>query len=173
MIRLNLWESRIMVSLSELKAEINSYASAHSLSLWISEVYDLFPEGGSTSNSVLHAWPEKWPNGSSQGIYLFLDPTFLLLYVGKSSGKSSSIRSRLNGYFDSAAKRGSGQCILREEWNGYHRPWGTRPRFVVTVAMEPDSETGACLASERLEKYLIQKFSPSENTSLKLRSSSV
>jgi hypothetical protein len=45
--------------------------------------------------------------------------------------------------------------------------WDIEQRYVVTVAMEPDNESGACLAAGRLEEHLIRHFRPPENTSLK------
>jgi hypothetical protein len=159
-----------MASLTDVREALAHYAASHSLCLEISGLYDLFPERTeSVHSAVASSWPARWPNGNYQGIYLFFgdltEPN--LLYVGKSSGKSSCIRARLNGYFDPVAKRGSGACVLLQEWKGYKRPWGTEPRYVLTVAMKPEDESGACLGAEQLEKHLIRAFLPPENTSLK------
>jgi hypothetical protein len=103
-------------------------------------------------------------------VYLFFDAEGTepeLRYVGKSSGRTSCIRARLNGYFDMAAKRSSGACVFLQEWNGYKRPWEIEQRYVVTVAMKSDCESGACDAAGRLEQHLIEFFLPPENTRLK------
>lgn len=160
-----------MASLADVRRELARYAAEHALWTEVSGLYDLFPAQQPAAHpDVSHRWPSRWPNGKYQGIYLFFDhtrPHPQLLYVGKSSGKSSCVRTRLTGYFDAAAKRTTGACVLLQEWNGYQRPWGTAPRYVVTVAMEPDCDSGACIGAGALEKRLIELFLPPENTSLK------
>jgi hypothetical protein len=157
-------------SLTEVREELIRYASDHSIWIELGGLYDLFPRRRTKHDKVEFTWPARWPNGNYQGIYLFFDrrlPEPSLLYVGKSLGKSSCIRTRLNGYFDASAKRSTNKCVLLQEWNGYQRPWGTGPRYVVTVAMEPDCESGKCRGAEILEEHMIVKFLPPENRSLK------
>jgi hypothetical protein len=160
-----------MASLTDVRREIARYAAEHTLWTEVSGLYDLFPAKQASAHlDVSHHWPARWPNGKFQGLYLYFDdarPEPQLLYVGKSSGKSSCIRMRLNRYFDAAAKRATKACLLLQEWNGHQRPWGTEPRYVVTVAMEPDCDSGACLGAGVFEKHLIELFRPPENTSLK------
>lgn len=151
--------------LPEVTAEVSRYASVHSLKVEISGFYDLFPARGEIELPVVARWGDRWPNGNRRGVYLFFSdaPRPAFLYAGKSSGRTSCIRSRLNDYFDKAAKRNRGVCILLTEWDGYERPWSNPPRFVVTVAVGPDDEMGACPAAAKLERHLIQHMHPTEN----------
>jgi hypothetical protein len=147
--------------------EIVRYATERGVRLSVSGVYDLFPAVPFAAAVMPSAsWPERWPQGRSHGVYLFFSDAPAgpeLLYVGKSSKTSSCIRTRLDGYVNLAEYRTSGRCVLREEWNGYHRPWGKCPRYVVTVAAETDPVSGECPEAERLEIHLIQALRPSEN----------
>jgi hypothetical protein len=72
------------------------------------------------------------------------------------------LRVRLNGYVDMSEYRSTGQCVLREEWHGYQRPWGTPPRYVVTVALASDEGT-ECHEAVALETHLIRTLRPREN----------
>jgi hypothetical protein len=160
-----------MATFCEVREEIQRFAAENGIWVEISGLYDLMPQSTRPAyEGVVARWPERWPNGGYKGVYLWFDadgPEPVLRYAGKSSGRTSCIRARLNAYFDLAAKRSSGACVLRTEWNGYTRASQIEQRYVVTVAMEPDCESGACLAAERLEKHLIWRFAPSENTMLK------
>jgi hypothetical protein len=160
-----------MTTFREVREEIQRFAANSGIWLEVSGLYDLMPQHPQPAyEGVVARWPERWPNGSYQGVYLWFDadgPEPTLRYVGKSSGRTSCIRMRLNAYFDLAAKRSSGACVLRSEWNGYTRASQVEQRYVVTVAIKPDCESGACLAAEQLEKHLIRRFAPSENTMLK------
>jgi hypothetical protein len=159
-----------MATFRQVRDEILRFAAENGIWVEVSGYYDLMPQDSRPAVGVMARWPERWPNGTYQGIYLWFDtdyPEPMLRYFGKSSGRTSSIRARLNGYFDLAAKRSSGACVLRTEWNGYTRASQVEQRYVVTVAMKPDCESGACLAAGRLEEHSIRFFLPSENTSLK------
>ena len=72
-----------MPSLKDVRDELAHYSRVHSIWLDVSALYDLFPSEGTAHPEVAYTWPEKWPNGKYQGIYLFLDSTLSLLYVGK------------------------------------------------------------------------------------------
>jgi hypothetical protein len=160
-----------MATLERVRREVLRFAKRKGIWVEVSGLYDLLPgKRRFAHDGVVARWPERWPNGGYQGIYLFFDAEGaapVLRYVGKSSGRTSCIRSRLNGYFDMAAKRSTGKCIFRTEWNGYTRAWDIEQRYVVTVAMESDCESGACLVAGELEEHLIKLFRPAENTRLK------
>lgn len=154
-------------TLEAARREIVRYATDREISLTISEVYDLFPaQPCATAVTPAMSWPDRWPQGERHGVYLFFSDAPSepgLVYVGRSSKPSSRIRVRLNGYVDMAEYRISGRCVLREEWNGYRRPWGTAPRYVVTVAADTHPLSGACPEAELLERHLIRVLRPSEN----------
>jgi hypothetical protein len=155
-----------MPGLTEIRGALNRYAVERGVRLEVSEVYDLFPsEPSQLSSGVAHHFPATWPRGDRHGVYLFFsaeaEPRFL--YVGRASGKTVCIKARLDGYIDRKARRLRGECVLREEWNGYRRPWGTRPRYVITVAMPTDSATGKCPQADFLEQHLIHNLDPTEN----------
>lgn len=156
-----------MTTLSEVHLGIIRFAGERGLWIAPSSIYDLFPERPAQAIvQPLLRWPDKWPRGDCHGVYLFFgdtpgDPRFL--YVGKSSGRTSCLRARLDGYVDLDEYRASGQCKLRQEWNGYKRPWGIEPRYVLTVALKSDPDTGTYPAAEEMEKYLIRELGPSEN----------
>jgi hypothetical protein len=156
-----------MNTIDETRQTIMRYGMQRGIRLVLSGVYDLFPERPRKAVVAPDAcWPEPWPQGRRHGISLFFSDASEgagLLYVGKASKQSSCIRVRLNGYVDMEKCRASGRCVLREEWNGYRRPWGTQPRYVVTVALETDDASGECPEAERLEAYLIQALRPDEN----------
>jgi len=170
-VKLPTMEHERMANLNQVQDEILRFASASGFNVQISGIYDLLPGNSRPAHPcVVARWPDRWPNGNSQGVYLFFgadgdEPD--LRYVGKSAGKTSRIRSRLNGYFDSEAKRTTGKCVFLNEWNGYIRTWEVEQRYVVTVAMEPDCDSGACQSANILEKHIIEHFLPPENTSLK------
>lgn len=157
--------------------EIVKYSAERGIQAVVSGVYDLFPDKPRVAPVVPDlCWPARWPHGRRHGVYLlFSDSTEgpELLYIGKSSGASSCLRARLNGYVDLAAHRETGQCVLREEWNGYHRPWGSAPRYVVTVALESDSASGDCPEAVLLEAHLIRSLRPRENIAGQLADESV
>jgi hypothetical protein len=136
---------------------------------WIlpSGLYDMFPKlNRSTSISIASHWPNKWPGCEYHGVYLFFsdsgDPPELL-YVGRAQGKSVSIGTRLNGYVDMNEYRAERACKLRDTWGERHSPWGTPPRYVMTVALETDMATNDCPLAKSLEAFLVNRLDPPEN----------
>jgi|SRR3972149_5247140 len=154
-----------MSTLMDVLDAMNLYASEHNMWMRTSGLYDLFPsDQRALQSGIAHRFPDAWPNGKDHGVYLFFsadtDPRFL--YVGKSSGKTSCLKIRLNGYIDLNARRSRGECVLRKEWHGRHSPWGTPPRYLITVALQTDS-TGECPQALMLEDWLKKNLGPSEN----------
>jgi hypothetical protein len=154
-----------MSTLNDVCDALRIYASEHNIWMRPSGVYDLFPsDPQALQSSIAYRFPNAWPNGKDHGVYLFFsadaEPRFL--YVGKSSGKTSCIKMRLNGYIDLDARRSRGECILRVEWNGRRCPWGTSPRYLVTVALRTDNN-GECPQAIMLEDWLKKNLAPSEN----------
>lgn len=156
-----------MSTLPEVLLGIVRFAAEQNCWVLPSGVYDLFPNlPHSATVDVSHDWPAPWPNGRLHGVYLFFGdtpghPEFL--YVGKSSGRNSCIRTRLNGYVDLDEYRTTGACVLRQEWHGYLRPWGAQPRYAVTIGLESDADTETCPRALLLESFLIRHLVPTEN----------
>jgi hypothetical protein len=158
---------KYMSSLSAVQIAVFRFATEHNQWILPSGLYDLFPERPRAAGiQPPLQWPAKWPNGKHHGVYLFFadtpkDPEFL--YVGKSSGKTSCLRKRLDGYVDIREFKATGQCKLLQEWDGYQRPWAIEPRYLLTVALETDPDTGTCPAAKKLEEYLFRECAPSQN----------
>jgi len=154
-----------MSTLMEVLDAMSRYASEHHLWMRPSGVYDFFPSGPQALQSgITQQFPNPWPNGKDHGVYLFFsaDTDPLFLYVGKSSGRTSCLKIRLNGYIDLNAKKSRGECVFRKEWHGRQSPWGTPPRYLITVALRTNS-TGECPQAIMLEDWLKKNLCPSEN----------
>jgi hypothetical protein len=108
----------------------------------ISDRYSFFP----SENTPDPKWPQPYPNGKRQGVYLIFDEDMSLLYVGKAS-MSNTLESRLSAYFTYEADKKSCR-ILKEE------TWSKRPRYLITIAV-PD---GSSFEAPALEEFLIKSF---------------
>ncbi len=112
----------------------------------ISGLYDLFPERGDTEFQIKHKWPECWPNVEKGGVYMFIDVTGNVLYIGK----TNKFGRRLGNYCMYNETKG---CKLKQD------TWKGQPRFVITVAV-PDS---TWFEAYSLEAYLIDNIPTSDN----------
>src|SRR5437899_2004109 len=105
-----------MARLQQVRKEILRFAAKDSIWLEMSGLYDLLPGNRRPAHcDVVNRWPVRWPNGSYQGVYLFFDAEGkepVLRYLGKSSGRTSCMRARLNTYFDLGAKHSTGACVF-------------------------------------------------------------
>jgi hypothetical protein len=156
-----------MSLLSDVRIAVEEFCAQRDMWLLVSGVYDLFPARHRVSAvQPSLRWPGEWPNGDYHGVYLFFadtpgDPEFL--YAGKTSGRTTCLKARLNAYVDMKEYRASGRCVLLDEWHGRKTPWTVEPRYVVTVALETEGRTETCPNAERLEEYLRRELNPSQN----------
>ncbi|WP_288367880.1 hypothetical protein [uncultured Marinobacter sp.] len=112
-------------------------------------LYDLFP---GQAGGMLHAelkWNETWPSNGQAGVYAFLDGAGALVYIGKSSMKSS-VSARLNAYASYGPDK---SCKLK------HDGWIDQPRyeFIIGVPRTTSFEAAA------LEEFLIREIPTSDN----------
>ncbi len=101
---------------------------------------------------MLHAelkWNETWPSNGQAGVYAFLDGAGALVYIGKSSMKSS-VSARLNAYASYGPDK---SCKLK------HDGWIDQPRyeFIIGVPRTTSFEAAA------LEEFLIREIPTSDN----------
>lgn len=156
-----------MSALANVWSEVMQFATEHHCWILPSGLYDLFPERNRPSSiSIASHWPNEWPSRECHGIYLFFSDSPVtpeLLYVGRAHGKSVSIGTRLDAYVDMDEFRAGRGCKLREVWGQRHSPWGTPPRYVMTIALETDPTTTDCPRAKTLEAILIHRLEPTEN----------
>ena len=138
-----------MVTLDDALAAIEQFRLLRHSSLGRLEVggkYSLSTRG-SAGHEADQFWPEEWEHADRCGVYLILDVSMRLLYVGKAS-MGNQLWNRLGTYFG-----GRGKCKIK------HDQWSDRPEFVVTVAV-PEESTWEAPA---LEEFLIGKLQPVDN----------
>lgn len=138
-----------MTTLTEVIEAIARYHSKYRNPLLpaptVSGLYSLKPRDFAVSDSLM-SWPHPWPSADKPGIYLILDGSERLLYIGK----AAALGQRVSTYFRYATD-GSKACVP------YHSGWTTEPVYVVTVALMEKFEPPS------LEEYLIGKFNPPDN----------
>ena len=108
----------------------------------VSDSYSLFP----VNETPDPKWPQPYPSGKRQGVYLIFDETMNLLYVGKAS-MSNTMESRLSAYFSYDSDKKT--CKVKKQ-----ETWSAKPRFLITIAVPPDSSFEA----PALEEFLIKSF---------------
>ena len=113
----------------------------------VSEAYALFPDENQPGAGP--KWPDPWPNGNQQGVYLILDRDQRVLYIGKAS-MGNTMDSRLDSYFGYTDER---LCKILGSWR-------ERPKHVVTLAVPP----GHGYEAVGLEEFLIDRLQPPENS---------
>lgn len=111
----------------------------------ISGLYDLHPDKD-TKHVIKESWPQTWQHSGKSGVYLFLDDSLEVVYIGK----SNQFGYRFGSYFGYDAEM---KCKIKHNWK-------TFPRFVVTIAV-PDDSKFECTA---LEEFLLSKIVTSDNT---------
>jgi hypothetical protein len=135
------------MTLAKLTEALDAFNKEHrhptKTALQLSALYDLFPHSLSDLG-----WPAMWPGADDCGVYVFMDATQEVLYVGKAS-MSNSIGSRLGGYFRYAEDGKS--CRVRHDWT---------LRYVAVISVPPQLSFEAAA----LEEFLIREVSPRHNT---------
>ena len=112
-------------------------------------LYDLFPEQDGGSVRAERIWNETWPSNGLSGVYAFLDGDGTVIYIGKSSMKSS-VSARLNAYCGYGPEK---KCKLK------HEGWSIQPRYVWIVGVPGATPFEAAA----LEEFLIREISTFDN----------
>lgn len=112
-------------------------------------LYDLFPDQKGGSLRAERQWNETWPSNGQAGIYAFFDGDGTLIYIGKSSMKSS-VSARLNAYTSYGPEK---RCKLK------HDGWSVQPRYVFIVGVPRTTSFEAAA----LEEFLIREIPTSDN----------
>ncbi|MDB2687052.1 GIY-YIG nuclease family protein [Mariniblastus sp.] len=110
------------------------------LSLELSDVVQVLDENAS------------WPNANSPGIYVMLDQSMNLLYIGKASC-GANIGRRLGKYFDKTGKTRSGMEKFIEV------------KYVSAIPVPPER----AFEVPSIEEYLISKLNPTLNVAGRVR----
>src|SRR5688500_5960501 len=92
-----------MKTLADLRAQLDEYERTYRRDglapLESSPLYDLYPDRGRLPDQLIEGyWPMKWPSSDAPGVYIILDVSLFVLYVGKAS-MGSCIGKRLGSYF--------------------------------------------------------------------------
>ena len=117
------------------------YQMRYNTKFEISSLYSLFPEEGE------YGFTESWPFLNNGGVYLILDESKSVIYVGK----ADIFGRRLYGHFRADSE---GNCII------YESGWKNQPRYIINIKVEDDR----IYENLSLEGYLIQKLDPDDNT---------
>ena len=116
-------------------------------SLELSELYDLFPERG--SSQAKKKWPVAYPFANNAGVYFIFDEGLRLLYIGKAS-MNNHLVSRLSAYFEYDDDK---KCRVKSvDWIG-------NPRYISVVPMDEQHKFEA----PALEEYLIGQLVTTDN----------
>ncbi|SFJ70209.1 hypothetical protein SAMN05216429_1051 [Marinobacter persicus] len=140
-------------TLEDLKAKVDEYCSRYRhpemASFSSGPLYDLFPEQESGVFRAEYRWNDTWPSNGKAGIYAFLDVDGHVVYIGKSSMKSS-VSARLSSY----CQYGPGKsCQLKQD------QWKVQPRYVWIVGVPTETPFEAAA----LEEFLIREITTSDN----------
>ncbi len=117
------------------------YQMRYNTQFEISSIYSLFPEEGE------YGFTESWPFLNNGGVYLILDESKNVIYVGK----ADKFGSRLYDHFREDCEGG---CIIREPG------WKNQPRYVINIKVADDR----IYENLSLEGYLIKVLDPDDNT---------
>ncbi|MEX1215975.1 hypothetical protein [Saccharospirillum sp.] len=139
-------------TLSELKGKVEEYCTRYRhpemAEFNSGPLYDLFPEKENGALIAEHRWSDTWPSNGKAGIYTFIDGEGRVVYIGKSSMKSS-VSARLNSY----CKYGPGKiCRLIGNWK-------VQPRYVWIIGVPAETAFEAAA----LEEFLIREITTSDN----------
>ncbi|RQW71178.1 GIY-YIG nuclease family protein [Halomonas sp. YLB-10] len=137
----------------DLKAKVDEYCSCYRHpkmgDLSSGPLYDLFPEREGGALKAKCCWNDTWPSNGKAGIYAFLDDDGRVVYIGKSSMKSS-VSARLNSYCQYGQNK---KCKLK------HDHWKVQPRYVWIVGVPNETSFEAAA----LEEFLIREIVTSCN----------
>ncbi|GGX73787.1 hypothetical protein [Saccharospirillum salsuginis] len=140
-------------TLNDLKAKVAEYCSRYrhpGMDMFSSgPLYDLFPERDDGVLKAEHRWNDTWPSNGKAGIYTFLDVHGRVIYIGKSSMKSS-VSVRLSSYCQYGPDK---KCVLK------HDQWTVQPRYVWIVGVPKETSFEAAA----LEEFLIREITTTDN----------
>lgn len=140
-------------TLDDLKAKVAEYCSRYRhpdmADFSSGPLYDLFPERESGAFRAEYRWNDTWPSNGKAGIYAFLDADGRVVYIGKSSMKSS-VSARLSSYCQYGPSK---TCKLKQD------QWKVPPRYVWIVGVPTETPFEAAA----LEEFLIREISTSDN----------
>jgi hypothetical protein len=149
----NVNEFHMIGTLEDLTDKVDEYCAKYRHpdleAFTLGPLYDLFP---GQAGGKLHAdlkWNETWPSNGQAGVYAFLDGSGSLVYIGKSSMKSS-VSARLNAYTSYGPEK---SCKLK------HDGWIVQPRYVFIIGVPRTTSFEAAA----LEEFLIREIPTSDN----------
>lgn len=117
------------------------YQMRYNTQFEISPIYSLYPEEGE------YGFTESWPFHNNGGVYLILDESKNVIYVGK----ADRFGRRLSDHFRVDPKGG---CRIHAQG------WKNEPRYVINIKVTEER----LYENLSLEGYLINILDPDDNT---------
>ena len=146
-------EFHMIGTLEDLKDKVAEYCANYRHpgleEFTLGPLYDLFPGQAGGTLHAKHKWNETWPSNGQAGVYAFLNDAGALVYIGKSSMKSS-VSARLNAYTSYGPEK---SCKLK------HDRWIVKPRYVFIIGVPRTTSFEAAA----LEEFLIREIPTSDN----------
>ena len=140
-----------MASLTDARERLKEYEAQHpypeSQKLEVSGLYSFLPAGADDAEQVAVGRlrnGEAYPNWDRAGVYLFLDRSMQVLYVGKTDLFAKRFDQHVHG-----------KDVPR--WQGL---WTVEPSYGVTVAVPAGTPTEEVFC---LERFLIASLRPPNN----------
>jgi hypothetical protein len=140
-------------TLNELKDKVSEYCISYRHpkmgNFSSGPLYDLFPDQVGGLIEADCKWNDTWPSNGKAGVYAFLDVEGRVIYIGKSSMKSS-VSARLSSYCQYGPDK---KCKLKQDG------WKVQPRYVWIVGVPTETSFEAAA----LEEFLIREIFTSDN----------